>query len=172
MSFRNTDQAFNAPIPGESLTHELGARPWQTPPEFPTLEEALDFYLPRLSDKTFAGRMLDIVESGVPITALVETITLGGVMQGLHTIDVAVLVNPVLVEFVEGLSDIAGIDYKLGDTDEDVTADPLVLSKVMKQLRKVEDTFEEEDFDVPEETQEEQAPEEKPKGLMARKEIV
>lgn len=170
MSFRNTDQAFNAPIPGESLTHELGARPWQTPPEFPTIEEALDFYLPRLSDKAFAGRMLDIVERGVPITALVETMTLGGVMQGLHTIDVAVLVNPVLVEFVEGLADIAGIDYKLGDTDEDETADPLVLSKVMKQLREVEDTFEEEDFDVPEETEEEQEPEEKPKGLMARKE--
>ena len=22
---------FDAPIPGESLTHELGARPWQSP---------------------------------------------------------------------------------------------------------------------------------------------
>ena len=29
-----TEPTFNRPIPGEGLTHELGARPWQNPPQF------------------------------------------------------------------------------------------------------------------------------------------
>ena len=37
MAFRTTPN-FDVPIPGQSLTAELGARPWQTPPEFPTIE--------------------------------------------------------------------------------------------------------------------------------------
>ncbi len=168
---------LDGPIPGESLTAELGARPWQTPPELPTLEEALDFYLPRLSDKAFAGRMLDIVERGVPITALVETITLGGVMQGLHTIDVAILVNPVLVEFVEGLAQIADIEYKLGDVDESKAPDKLTMSKVMRELRNVEMDFEDDDLELTAEPSAEveepvEQEEEAPKGLMARRETM
>lgn len=177
MAFRNTDQAFNAPIAGESLTHELGARPWQTPPEFPTLEEALDFYLPRLSDREFAGRMLDILERGVPITALVETITLGGVLQGLHTIDVMVLVNPVLIELVEGLAQIADIEYKLGDVDESKAPDKQLMSKVMNELRNVEMELEDDDLELTAEPLAQnkepiKEEEDAPKGLMSRKETV
>ena len=168
---RNTDQAFNAPIPGESLTHAVGDRPWQTPPEYPTIEEALDFYLPRLGDRDLAARMIDIMERGVPITALAETITLGGVMQGLHTIDVAVLVNPVIVEFMEGLADIAGIKYRVGDTDGEDEPDRLIMSKVMKELKEVETESQEEPFELPDKKPE-QEEEDKPvvRGLMARKE--
>ena len=168
---RNTDQAFNAPIAGESLTHAVGDRPWQTPPEYATIEEALDFYLPRLGDRDLAARMLDIIERGVPITALAETITLGGVLQGLHTIDVSVLINPVLVEFMEGLADIAGIKYRVGDVDGEVEPDRLIMSKVAKELKEVEEEYEEDPFDLPDEKPE-QKEEDKPvgRGLMARKE--
>ena len=60
MAFRKV-QNFDAPIPGQSLTHELGARPWQNPPQYSTIEEALEFYVPRLSNKNFVGRMIDIL---------------------------------------------------------------------------------------------------------------
>ena len=60
MAFKNSDN-FDAPIVGMSLTHELGARPWQTPPELSTIEEALDFYIPRLTDKKIANNLLDIL---------------------------------------------------------------------------------------------------------------
>ena len=29
---------FDAPIPGMSLTAELGGRPWQSPPQYATVE--------------------------------------------------------------------------------------------------------------------------------------
>jgi len=165
MAFRKV-QNFDAPIPGQSLTHELGARPWQSPPQYSTIEEAIEFYIPRLTRKGFIGRMLDILERGVPITALAETITLGGVMQGLHSIDVAVLVNPILVEFMEGAAKQAGIEYTLGDTDgEEEGVDGFVMSKAMANIRG-SDIFE--DDEVPQ--QPEQPTEEQPSmGLMSRR---
>ena len=41
---------IDAPIPGQSLTAELGNRPWQKPPQYNTVEEALEYYIPRLTD--------------------------------------------------------------------------------------------------------------------------
>jgi len=163
MAFRKV-QNFDAPIPGQSLTHELGARPWQNPPQYSTLEEALEFYVPRLSNKNFVGRMIDILERGVPITALAETMTLGGVMQGLHSIDVAVLLNPIIVEFMESAAKKAGIDYVLGDTDGEDGPDGFVLNKAMEDMRG-SDIF---DDDEPEEM-EQPVSEEPTVGLMSRR---
>jgi len=138
MAFRKVSN-FDAPIPGQSLTHEVGARPWQSPPQYVTIEEAMEFYIPRLASDKIAQRTLDILERGVPITALAETTTLGGVMQGLHTIDVAVLINPILVEFIEGLAKQAGIEYTLGDTDDDEKEpDGFVLKEAMQSLEKMD----------------------------------
>ena len=36
---------IDAPIAGQSLTAELGNRPWQQPPQYTTVEEALQFYM-------------------------------------------------------------------------------------------------------------------------------
>jgi len=163
MAFRKV-QNFDAPIPGQSLTHELGARPWQNPPQYSTLEEAVEFYVPRLANKNFVGRMIDILERGVPITALAETMTLGGVMQGLHTIDVAVLLNPIIVEFMEGAAKQAGINYVLGGTDGEDGPAAFLLSKAMEDMRG-SDIF---DDDEPEEM-EQPVSEEPTVGLMSRR---
>lgn len=165
MAFRKV-QNFDAPIPGQALTHELGARPWQSPPQFSTIEEAIEFYIPRLTRKSFIGRMLDIIERGVPITALAETVTLGGVMQGLHTIDVAVLVNPILVEFMEGAAKQAGIEYVLGDTDgEDESIDGFILNKAMANIRGSNIFEDDEEPQEPEEDTEDNTS----MGLMSRR---
>ena len=50
MAFRETSD-FDMPISGMAMTHELGARPWQSPPKMTTVEEGIDFYLSRLVDK-------------------------------------------------------------------------------------------------------------------------
>jgi hypothetical protein len=164
MAFRKV-QDFDAPIPGMAMTHGLGDRPWQQPPQYNTIEEAIEFYIPRLADNKFAQRMLDIIERGVPITSLAETMTLGGVMQGLHTIDLAILLNPILVEFMEGMAKQAEIDYKLGDTDDDEKEpDGFVLREAMQSLQKTDI----EDID----DEEKEEPEEKPSGgLMSRRGI-
>jgi|TARA_B100000035_G_scaffold149001_1_gene127023 hypothetical protein len=160
MAFRETSD-FDMPIPGMAMTHELGARPWQSPPQMNTVEEGIDFYISRLVDNKMAGRLLDIIETGVPLTAIAETLTLGGVMQGLHTIDVAVLVNPVLVELMEGLAKNADVPYTVGDEDETTEPDPVLLKKAMTMMSEAEAASEPEEKD--------ETPEEEPKGLMARR---
>ena len=37
---------FDGPIAGMGLTHELGARPWQQPAQYSTVDEAMKFYDP------------------------------------------------------------------------------------------------------------------------------
>jgi len=158
MAFRETSD-FDAPIPGMSLTHELGARPWQSPPKMNTVEEGIDFYVSRIFDKKMAARLLDIIETGVPLTAIAETLTLGGVMQGLHTIDIAILVNPVLVELMEGLAKNADVPYVVGDEEGEIPDDS-ILTQAMSQIKKVDkEEIKEEMTDM----------EEEPSGLMSRK---
>ena len=165
MAFRETSD-FDMPVPGMAMTHELGARPWQSPPKVTTVEEGIDFYLSRLVDKKTASRLIEIIEKGVPLTAIAETLTLGGVMQGMHTIDVAVLVNPVLVELMEGLAKNAGIDYVVGDDDEMEEPDDALLRNAMDTLSKKDRAV----FSQDEE--QEDAPAEEPTGLMSRREEV
>ena len=168
MAFRRM-QNFDAPVPGMAMTHELGARPWQQPAQYTTIEEAVSYYIPRLSSKNFVGRLLDILETGVPITSLAETITLGGVMQGVHSIDLAVLVNPILVEYMEGVAKQAEIKYTLGDTDDyEKEPDDLILGEALRKLK--EDPMIEED-DEPVAEEEVAMPKEEPMGLMARRRI-
>ena len=42
--------SFDAPIAGQSLTAEVGSRPWQNPAQYSTLDDALDWYLDRFDN--------------------------------------------------------------------------------------------------------------------------
>ena len=91
---------FNAPIPGESLTAELGGRPWQTPPKLATVDEAIDYYMERMSSEDFMEQVVDVLESGVPVSTIANTLQLASVMDGIHTVDVGTLVVPVIMEMM------------------------------------------------------------------------
>lgn len=166
MAFRETSD-FDAPIPGQGLTSEPGSRPWQSPPEFATLEEGVDFYVSRIVDPKMAAQLLDIIEMGIPLTAIAETLTLGGVMQGLHTVDVGVLVNPILVELMEGLAKNAEVSYTVGDIDREDVPDKGIINKAMASLSNIDkEELEKEMYDSDDDKKNSSA---EPKGLMSRK---
>ena len=59
------DTTFDRPIPGMGMTHEVGARPWQTPPTYTTVEEASDYYIERhcrcrYVNDTYSSRDYDV----------------------------------------------------------------------------------------------------------------
>ena len=93
---RSTDFSFDAPIPGMSLTAEFAARPWQSPPEIASVDDAIEYYLERMSTDDFADQLTDVMEMGVPVADIANTLQLGAVMEGVHTIDVGILVMPLL----------------------------------------------------------------------------
>ena len=103
--------SFDRPIPGMSLTAELGNRPWQQPPQYSTVEEALQWYIPRLINPTLLEQLLDVMESGIPLTTIANSMQTGGVMEGKHSLDVGILIIPVLVETMAYLAEEAEIEY-------------------------------------------------------------
>lgn len=161
------DTLFNAPIPGESLTAELGARPWQTPPKMTTVDEAVDYYMERMSSEEFMDQLIDVLESGVPVAVLANTIQLASVMDGIHSVDVGMLVTPIIMEMMMLLGDSAGIEYNLGDEkmDQEIT-DSKVAKAIASYKKKILDK-ETPEVEVEQDTVEEA--EDKPSGLMARR---
>ena len=105
---------LQAPIPGQSLTTEPGARPWEKPARFTLPEEAMGYYLDQFADADRTAEMLDILESGFPVTNLIDGITMSGVMEGLHSIDVGIIIAPALYEFITTIADEEEIKYKTG----------------------------------------------------------
>jgi len=99
-----------APVPGMSLTKEPGNSPWEQPPLYAKPEEALAFYLQKLSDEEILDDMLFTLEQGYPVSAFVESMTSYGAMEGYHTIDVKMLLAPILHEHIMTLADALGIE--------------------------------------------------------------
>jgi len=100
-------------IPGQGMTAEKHSRPWLNPPKLNSVEDTLEFYLERMLQEEATMSMLSIIKRKMPISLLAESMTTGGVMQGIHTIDIAILVNPILMEFMKGMAERANIEYVL-----------------------------------------------------------
>lgn len=159
---------LDAPIPGQGMTAPLGDRPWQRPPQFTTPEQALEFYVNKISQDKQVDQMLDILELGVPVETLVDTLQLGGVMEGLHSVDVGMLIAPALVEVVSQIATKAEIDHKVeGEGEDSAIPSKSSLALTLQELKEEEDgiqTPQEEEQEIIEDM-----PEEKPAGLMARR---
>ena len=162
----DNDFSFSRPIPGEGMTAELGARPWQTPAQFTTVDDAIEYYMSRMTSEEFMEQVVDIMEMGVPVATLANTIQLSNVMEGKHSIDVGMLITPLLMELMMMLGDSAGIEYQTGldDPDKEKTR-PSFFAKYLKNYgARLEETdmdtlMSEEEDDVKEETS----------GLMSRR---
>jgi len=127
---------FNAPIPGQSLTSEPKNYPWENPPKMVDPEEALLWHLEKLEDKKTIESLAGLMALGVDILDLTEGILRAGVATGQHSIDVSLIIAPVIHEYIKGIGDAAGIDYKEGLVDED--EEELNLSTVSVNLREQE----------------------------------
>jgi hypothetical protein len=138
---------IDAPIAGQSLTAELGNRPWQKPAQYTTVEEALDFYIPRLTDVDTQDDLMNVIELGIPLTTIADALQSGGTMDGKHTIDVGILIIPVLIETLAYLAEEQGVEYVTG-TEKEVSDTPsssavaLAIKKIKEQSGEPQETEE------------------------------
>jgi len=124
---------IDAPIAGQSLTAELGNRPWQQPPQYTTVEQALEFYIPRLTNPEMLDDLLNVMETGVPLTTLANAIQSSGVMEGKHSLDIGILIMPVLMETMAYLAEESGVEFESGTNKKigsDKPSDALVANAV------------------------------------------
>lgn len=116
----NIARSMGGPIPGQSLTKEPGASPWEKPPQFHDPDEAMDFLFKQITEPTHAHKLLALIESGVTISSIVGTLLQGGFMEGKWTPDVAVLLIKPLTHLLIKLCDMHEIEYEVGEKKEEI----------------------------------------------------
>ncbi len=166
----STEPRFEAPIPGMAMTPELGSRPWQTPPQYSSVEEALQYYIPRMEDDAFTDNLLNVIEMGMPLTTLANTIQLAGVMENRHTVDVGILIIPVLIEMMQLVAEAEGIEYVTGmEKDNDAATKDSAIAAALAGLKDDLSSEPTEENDEMLEDEVTNDTESMPSGLMARR---
>lgn len=133
---------FDRHIPGQSLTKELGQYPWQRPPEYNTVDDAMEFYAKRIMNPLFRDQIAETMELGVPLTSIANALQGNGVMMGKHTIDVGVLILPVIMEMLAYVGDEEGVDYIMGTELEEPDDDKFRDSTIAVAMKKVKGKME------------------------------
>ena len=143
MSFR-----FNRTIPGQSLTLEPKSRAYERPPQITNPLEALDTHLDRLTNEDVIDDVLYFLEYGADLVTVVQGILRSAVMEGVHSIDVSLIIAPVIHEHIKGFADAAGIEYDEGFNEEKqkkaltYARDKSRTKELLKKLREEEDSEE------------------------------
>jgi len=168
-------ERFQAPIPGQSLTGRPKNYPWERPPEIVDPEVALQMHLIRLSEPERMNTALDVLEFGVTdLYTLVRGLMRSAVSEGIHTVDVGMLIAPVVHEFIKQTADTVGIDYKDGITDTGEKEKARNARAAMMAKKKLDQIDIEPPTDIERDSfVGETEPEEQPvrQGLMAREEV-
>jgi hypothetical protein len=169
---------FERPIPGQSLTTEPKNAPYERPPEITDPIEALDAHIDNLLKPGAMEDVLYFLEFGVDLVTMVQGILRSAVMEGIHSIDVSLIIAPVLHEYIKGFADAANLDYEEGFENEEqkkalsYKRDVARAKKLLDELREEEGeevpTTMEEMTEEPEMELEVEEEQPAPTGLMAR----
>jgi hypothetical protein len=117
---------FDRPVPGQSLTGEVGKHPWENPPQMTNLDQALMFILEKLrSDKKTQKGYDQLITLGMPIESMVNTIAFGGFVEGLWTVDTAELLKPPLMGALFMYAQEKGLPLVMYNNDKDVDETPI-----------------------------------------------
>jgi len=171
---------FSAPIPGQSLTSEPKNSPWENPPQISSPEDALMWHIDRLTKKDKTKAAITMLQLGIDVVTLTEGILRAAVSEGRHTIDVSLIIAPIVHEFIKNIAEEAGIDYEEGIEEEEMPQEDIDYAiesrKASKILEGMEDTGEVDLSTLEEPTQEtpklpEEIVEDKPMGLMSRRNV-
>ena len=138
---------FDRPSPGESLVVEPKSRPYERPAEMSKLSEVIDFYISRITSDEVIDNTIEMLDMGVPVELLVESMTTFFVMQGKHSMDNKMLISPVLHEYVRMLGKQAGVQVVDGlNPDSQPQEDATHLAeKVRMEIEKVAETEEDDE---------------------------
>ena len=77
--------------------------------------------------------LVDVAETGIPLTTIANTIQMNSVMQGIHSVDSGILALPVIMEMMLVTVEAAGIEYNSGmekNTEDKPMNTSLLLSKL------------------------------------------
>ena len=147
-----------------AMTHELGARPWQTPAKHTTIDEVAQFYISQMQSDTFADQVTSLLETKMPITMIANSMNTVNIMEGMHSIDIGMMTMPIIMETIMLIADQQGIDYVTG-MEQDYDAQ-VMDTDVEAAVQRVEEGS---NTQTPDEQVMEEQTNDIPVGLMARR---
>ena len=102
----------------------------------------------RITAPEQVAQILEVLENGYPVTSMVDSLVLSGVMEGVHSLDNAVIIAPALFELITGLADSVDIEYENGLTDKDKQEDVSLVTKAMRMPKAIDlvEAIDEEDI--------------------------
>ena len=103
---------FEAVQPLYSITQDKKKYKFTQPPELNDFDEIVEYYIERVSRENVLDDILFLLEGGLPLENLTKLIVRLVVSEGVHTIEKGFLVRPILFEYLKGLADDAGVEYK------------------------------------------------------------
>ena len=118
-----------------------------------------------------------MLESNIDVVTVVEGILRSAVLEGIHSLDVSILIAPHIHEYIKGQAEVLKLDYDEGFEDIEASnkiKDRAVGERIMKNIN-LEMATPTDDLEqaTPEVMQEVESPapveEEAPQGLMARR---
>ena len=119
---------LEAPIPGQSLTDQPKNWPWENPPEMADPEEATRYYINKLADEDVMDDLSVVLGGGMPVAPFVKTLLTTGVMNGRHSVDVSIIIAPVIHAFIKAAMTSYGIEVR-----DDITSPEEELKEREKQ---------------------------------------
>ena len=122
-------KGFEYPIPGQGLTNEPGRGSWEQPPELVDLDAVSDWFWNRLTDAKIFKNTMRILDAGVPIDMVATNLVAQAAMNGKFSIDMALLVTPIVVVQMRTLANMAGASVSYTES-KDVGVDPAPLAKM------------------------------------------
>lgn len=101
--------AFNGPIPGQSLTKPKGQMPWEHPPKFTKLKDAMHWLMDQLTEPFYMKQLLQLMDGGIPVEAITRTLIFSGFTTGKWTPDLGMLLYKPLMLSVLALAHRSGL---------------------------------------------------------------
>lgn len=158
---------MSGPIPGQSLTAEPGSRPWEQAPQFTNVDDAMEYMIPRIMNPNVALSMGDLMDKGMPATAIADSILTNGFMEGKWSPDLMVLIGLPVYELVKKSVELAG-GKVLSGTEDKFTYKPDEI--LMKLARDEADKAEPKDNALaPPAEEESEEMDDMPHGIMSNK---
>ena len=111
---------LNAPIPGQSLTDEPRNYPWERPPEIVDPRQAVKYHIEGLNNPESLDNIVELMQLGIPVSVLAKTAMTTAQMEGIHSIDVSLIIRDTIKEELITIAEEAGVDYLMGDEPDEV----------------------------------------------------
>ena len=110
----------NRPIPGQSLTNSPDAPwPWETPPEFTTKEQAMDYFFDYVTDEKRFASIMEALAEGMAVMDMVQLLVTKAFEDGKINPDMVMMLAEPLAFLLLGLSEREGIRAIIVDDPED-----------------------------------------------------